>query len=139
MADQIEIEIRLQKVWSLFLQGFSQQKIAEKLHVSLKTISRDFQDLKTESMEWMDSLPEGEIQLHHKKNLESVEKVIQEFWNIYESTEDENKKLKLLNFIAEKSKLHSEMMRPNNLLQVRQDMQHELKIKKMYGSYPYQN
>ena len=139
MADQIEIEIRLQKVWSLFLQGFSQQKIAEKLHVSLKTISRDFQDLKTESMEWMDSLPEGEIQLHHKKNLESVEKVIQEFWNIYESTEDENKKLKLLNFIAEKSKLHSEMMRPNNLLKVRQDMQHELKIKKMYGSYPYQN
>jgi len=95
-----EIQIRRQKVWGLFLQGFSQQKIAKELNVSLKTISRDFQDLKTESMKWMDSLPEGEIQLHHKKNLESIEKVIQEFWDIYENTEDENKKLKLLNFIA---------------------------------------
>ena len=133
-----EIQIRQQKVWGLFLQGFSQQKIAKELNVSLKTISRDFQDLKTESMKWMDALPEGEIQLHHRKNLESIEKVIQEFWDIYENTEDENKKLKLLNFIAEKSKLHSQMMQPNNLLKVRQDVQNELRYKNIYGYYPRQ-
>ena len=138
MSKETEICLRKQQVWSLLTQGITQQQIADKLNVSLKTISRDFQELKKESIEWMNTLPDGEIQLHYKKNLESVEKVIQEFWHIYENTEDENKKLKLLNFIAEKSKLHSQMMQPNNLLKVRQDVQHELKFKNIYGYYPYQ-
>jgi len=136
---ELEIESRQNKVWSLYLQGYSQQRIAEKLDLSLKTISRDFQELKTKSIEWMDSLPEGEIQLHHKKNLETIQKVIQELWNLYENTKDEAKKQSLLNQIADKSKLHSEMITRNNLLDVRAFTQHELKIKKAFGYYPGQS
>jgi len=66
-SKESEIFIRQQKVWDLFIQGFTQQQIADKLNVSAKTISRDFQQLKKESMEWMNALPEGEIQLNHKK------------------------------------------------------------------------
>lgn len=78
-----------------------------------------------------------------KKNFEMIEKVIQELWKIYDDMEDEDEdydeKLKVLNLIAEKSKMHVEMLNPNNILKVRQDMQHELKFKKMYGCYPHQD
>lgn len=138
-SKESEIYIRKQKVWSLFMQGFTQEQIADKLNVSAKTISRDFQELKKESMEWMNALPEGEIHLHLKKNFEMIGKVIQELWKIYDDMEDVDKKVKVLNIIAEKSKMHSEMLNPNNILKVRQDMQHELKIKEMYGSYRYEH
>jgi len=39
-------EERKRKVWELVLQGFTQQQIAEKFDLSLKTISRDIQELK---------------------------------------------------------------------------------------------
>ncbi len=117
-----EIQIRQQKVWGLFLQGFSQQKIAKELNVSLKTISRDFQDLKTESMKWMDSLPDGEIQLHHKKNFEMIDRVIQELWKIFERTKAEKEKVRILNIIAQKSKLHTDMMDTKHILAVRSHM-----------------
>ena len=86
----------------------------------------------------MDSLPEGEIQLYHRKDLETVQKVIQELWNLYENTKDEAKKQSLLNQIAEKSKLHYEMIARNNLCDMRSFTQHELKIKKAHGYYPSQ-
>jgi len=135
---ELEIQARQNKVWTLFVQGYSQQKIAEKLGVSLKTISRDFQELKTTSMEWMDSLPEGEAQLCHKKNFESIQRVLEELWNLYEKTKDENKKLNILNQIADKAKLQSEMMVKNNSDDIRGQIQHELKIKNRYGQYPNQ-
>ena len=68
-----------------------------------------------------------------------IEKVIQELWKIYDDMEDDDKKVKVLNIIAEKSKMHSEMLNPNNILKVRQNMQHELKLKKMYCRYQYEN
>ena len=68
-----------------------------------------------------------------------IEKVIQELWKIYDDMEDDNEKLKVLNLIAEKSKMQTQMLNPNNILKVRQDMQHELKIKKTYGHYPHQD
>ena len=43
-----KIEERKNRVWSLLTQGFTQQQIAKKLGVSTKTISRDYQQLKTE-------------------------------------------------------------------------------------------
>jgi len=132
---ELEIESREGKVWSLFLQGYSQEKIAKKLEVSLKTISRDFKELKTKSIEWMDTLPEGEIQLYHRKNLETIQKVIQELWGLYENTKDETKKQSLLNQIAEKSKLHSEMIARDNLFDARSFTQHELTYKKVIGCY----
>jgi len=46
MSKQAEVFFRKQKIWNLITQGFTQEQIANKLKVSLKTISRDFQELK---------------------------------------------------------------------------------------------
>jgi len=52
-------EERKRRVWELVLQGFTQQQIAEKFDQSLKTISRDVQEIKKECAEWMEALPKG--------------------------------------------------------------------------------
>ena len=122
MSKESEIYIRKQKIWNLITQGFTQEQIANKLKVSLKTISRDFQELKKESIEWMNALPEGEIQLHHKKNFEMIDRVIQELWKIFERTKDEKEKIRILNIIAQKSKLHTDMMDTKHILAVRIQM-----------------
>ena len=138
-SKEMEIILRRQKVWSLHKQGFNQAEIAEKLSVSGKTISRDFQDLKSEAIEWMNALPEGEVQLHHKKSIEGVEQVIQELWKNYKSTKDESMKLRILALIADKTKMHADMISKKNVLDIRQHTQHQLKFKEKYGKYPSQN
>lgn len=119
----------------MYIQGCTQQQIAAKLSVSLKTISRDFQELKTESKEWMNNLPEGEIQLYHKRNLETIEKVNQELWKLYENAKDEDKKIKILNMISSKCKTHIDMMTSDKLWKLRSSIQGDLKIKSMFGKY----
>src|SRR3972149_2880217 len=137
-SKELEIMLRRQKVWSLHKQGFNQIEIAEKLGVSSKTISRDFQDLKSEAIEWMNALPEGEVQLHHKKSIEGVEQVIQELWKSYRNTKNEGMKLRILALIADKTKMHSEMISQKNVLGIRQHTQHQLRYKEAYGKYPNQ-
>ena len=121
-----EKEERKRKVWDLMLQGYTQQQIAEKFCVSLKTISRDFQELKKESAEWMEALPKGQIQMYHKSNFEIIEKVTQELWKLFENTEDEKLKLKVLKTIAEKCKLKGNLLDSNRLLEVRDIVHSEL-------------
>jgi len=124
-SKEIEVLLRRQKIWSLYKQGFSQVQIAEKLGVSTKTISRDFEELKNEAIEWMDALPHGEVQLHHKKSLESVEKVLRELWTQYDRTKGDNMKLKILNTIAEKTKMHADMLTTRNVLEIRKKYRYE--------------
>src|SRR3990172_5987596 len=109
-SKELEIILRRQKVWSLHKQGFNQAEIAEKLGVSSKTIYRDFQDLKSEAVEWMNTLPEGEVQLHYKKSIEGVEQVIQELWKNYKNTKNESMKLRILALIADKTKMYADMI-----------------------------
>jgi len=121
-----EKEDRKSKVWELSLQGFTQQQIAKKFDVSLKTISRDFHELKKEAAEWMETLPKGQLQMYHKSNFEIIEQVTRELWKLYEETEDEKLKLKILNTIAEKRRLMQDMMNPSKLLRVRNEVHEEL-------------
>lgn len=123
----------------MYIQGHTQQQIAEKLNVSLKTISRDFQELKAESKEWMNTLPEGEIQLHHKRNLEMLERVNQELWKIYEDTENEDTKIKILNTIAAKCKTQFDLFSSGRIWKIRGDIQNDLKIKSLFGKYQYES
>ena len=139
ISKEMEIILRRQKVWSLHKQGFNQAEIADKLGVSVKTIFRDFQDLKSEAIEWMNALPEGEVQLHHKKSIEGVEQVIQELWKNYKSTKNESMKVRILALIADKTKMHADMISQKNVLDIREHTQHQLKIKEKYGKYPSQN
>jgi len=102
MSKESEIYIRKQKVWDFLTQGFTQQQIADKLQVSLKTIFRDFQEIKKESIEWMETLPKGEIQLYYKTTFELIDTSINEMWKLFEKTEDEKLKLNILRTIIEK-------------------------------------
>lgn len=133
----LEIYLRREKVWDLYRQGFKQEQIARKLNVSPKTISRDFTALKNESIEWMETLPDGEIQLLYRTNYESIDQVIQELHKIFENTDDVYLKVKILNEIAAKKKMQSDMLDSKKLLKVREIMINERDFKSHYGRTPH--
>ena len=137
-SKELEIMHRRQNVWRMLKMGMSQEKIAERLRVSEKTISRDYQDLKSEAAEWMNTLPEGELQIHYKKSIEDVESIIRELWRIWNNTKDESMKVRILALIADKTKMNLEMIFGKKVLDVRSHIQHELRCKGMYSKYPSQ-
>jgi len=70
--------------------------------------------------------------MYYKSNFEIIDKVTKELWNLYEKTEDEKLKLKILSTIAEKRKLHSNLLDSKNLLQVRDNIHNELSPKPIF-------
>lgn len=126
MSKEAEIYLRKQKIWELFLEGLTQQQIAEKLGVSVKTVYRDFQELKNESVEWMKSLPQGEIQIQYQRTFATLDKVQQKLWDIFENTQNESLKVKILSIITKRCKMHADLMNNNHLLEVRRRVGWEL-------------
>lgn len=135
ISKELEIMHRRQNVWTMLRMGMSQEKIAERLDVSVKTISRDYQELKNEAVEWMDTLPEGELQIHYKKSIEDVESIIRELWRIWNNTKDESMKVKILALIADKTKMNLEMIFGKNVLDIRSRIKTEFFRKKMNGKF----
>ena len=133
----LEIFLRRQKVWNLYIQGFTHEQIAKKLDVNEKTVSRDLNVLKKQAIEWMETLPEGEIQLYLKKNYEYFENVIQQLLEIFENTNDDNLKVKILNDIAQKRKMQNDMLDPKRLVKIREMMIRERDFKSYYGRTPH--
>ena len=133
----LEIFLRRQKVWNLYIQGFTHEQIAKKLDVNEKTVSRDLNVLKKQAIEWMETLPDGEIQLYLKKNYEHFENVIQQLLEIFENTNDDNLKVKILNDIAQKRKMQIDMLDPKRLVKVREMMIRERDFKSYYGRTPH--
>jgi len=115
-SKELEIHLRKQKVWDLTLQGFTQEEIAGKLDVSTKTISRDAKEIKKDSIRWMDTLPRGQIQMYHRSNFETIERVIKELWQLFETTEDDKLKIKILKTISENRKIHANLMGRSDLV-----------------------
>lgn len=97
---ELEIHTRQQKLMDLLLQGFTQEQIAEKLEVSLKTIQRDITELRKGAVDWMENLPRGEYQIRFRKIFQQHDKVINELWDLYDNTDDEKLKLKILETIG---------------------------------------
>lgn len=95
-----EIFNRRQQVWYLYTQGYTQEKMAQKQGMSLRTISSDLKQLKNEAREWFDSLPGGELQVHSKSNFDSIQRIQFELWKLFETTDSENTKIKILSTIA---------------------------------------
>lgn len=138
ISKKLNVMQRRENVWTMLRMGMSQEKIAERLDVSVKTISRDYQELKNEAVEWMNTLPEGELQIHYKKSIEDVESIIRELWRIWNNTKDESMKVKILAQIADKTKMNLEMIFGKKVLDVRSHIQTELRGKKVHGKYPSQ-
>jgi len=105
-----EVFLRRKQVWHYYTQGYNQIQIAEKLKTSVKTVQRDFKNLRKESVDWFNMLRHGEIQFHHKSNYDSIQNITNELWKIYEKTEDEEKKLKILNMISRKTEISSKIL-----------------------------
>lgn len=133
----LEIYQRRQKVWSLYIQGFTQEQIAKKCDVHTRTIFRDFTALKNDSIEWMETLPEGGIQLYHRKIFEGIEDVINELYKILENTKNLDLKRRILNDIAAKNKMKSDMLDAKKFLKTREMMIHERDYKSYYGRTPH--
>ena len=133
----LEIFLRRQKVWNLYIQGFTHEQIAKKLNVNEKTVSRDLNVSKKQAIEWLETLPEGEIQLYLKKNYEHFENVIQQLLEIFENTNDDNLKVKILNDIAQKRKMQTDMLDPKRLVKIREMMIRERDFKSYYGRTPH--
>jgi len=48
--------------------------------------------------------------VHHKSNYDSMLNVSNELWKIYEKTEDDEKKLKILDLISKKTEISSKIL-----------------------------
>jgi len=114
-----EIHTRKSKILRYRSLGHTEEDIAERLCVSPKTVSRDIKELKNEAIEWLDSLPDGEIQLILKKSFENIYKVISELKKIYNRSNDDRIKIRVLDQIAQKYKMISDMMDKKDLLKLR--------------------
>jgi len=121
---ELEIQIRQQKVWDLTLQGYTQEEIGKKLDFTPKTISRDIKEIKKDSIRWMDTLPRGQIQMYHRSNFETIEKVTKELWELYDITMDLKLKVKILKTIPEIRKIHTNLMVRSDLIKL-SDTLHE--------------
>ncbi len=117
-SKELEIHLRRQKVWDLMLQGFTQEQIAEKLDVSTKTISRDAIEIKKDSIRWLDTLTRGQIQMYHRSNFETIERVSKELWQLFETTEDDKLKVKILKTISENRKTLATLMERFDLMKL---------------------
>lgn len=123
---ELEIYLRQQKVWDLMLQGFTQDQIAQELGVSTKTIARDAMEIKKDSIRWMDTLPNGQIQTYHRSNFETIEKICRELWNLYDFTVDFKLKIIILKTISEIRKTHSGLMARFDLMKLSNDLHEKL-------------
>jgi len=134
---ELEMYYRKRRIWTLYRLGHTQLQIAKKLNLSIKTVSRDFIELKQESIEWMEKFTEGDIQLVHKKNMELIEIVFNELFKIYQKTKDNEFRLKILNQIVSTTKTQTEMLDNNKILKIREVVIRENDYKKHFGRTPH--
>lgn len=123
---ELEIYTRQQKVKDLLLQGFTQEQIAEKLGVSPKTIQRDVAEIRKADVEWMENLPKGEYQIRFRKSFQQHDKVVNELWDLYDNTDDEKLKLKILETIGKMC--GTKMLDSKHLFDARDKAFHEVKM-----------
>ena len=117
-----QMYVRQQKVWDLLMQDCSQEKIAKKLGVSTKTISRDVEEIKKDSVQWMDNLHKGQLQVYYRSDLESVDKVNEELWEICRGTKDKKLKVKILSSIFGNKVIHIKMLSQSKLFELGKEL-----------------
>jgi len=108
------------------MQGFTQEDIAKEFGVSTKTISRAIHEIKKDSVRWMDTLPKGQLQIYHRANVESMEKVSVELWKLYEKTEDDDLKFKILIRIPEIRKKMSSLLEGQKVVELSETLHEKI-------------
>jgi IS30 family transposase len=85
---QVIINERRQKLWLLLTRGMRSYDIAKELKCDHSTISRDIQYLTSQSQKFLDDLAKKSLPMMYKQSIDGIREVIQEAWNIYESTDE---------------------------------------------------
>jgi len=133
---ELQMHFRKKKIWDLMMQGFSQDLIAKKLNVSPKTVSRDFKEIKKDSVQWMETFPRGQLQIYYRSDFETFDKVNSELWEIYRKTKDEKLKIKILSNISGNKVAHSKMLAQSKLMDLGEKL-HQKISPDTYHSAPW--
>jgi len=77
---------RRMRVWELLVMGYSQQKIADKVGISLRNVQRDIQWARKENEEWLEDLANKNFASIFREALEGLR---QDMARLQEMLEDE--------------------------------------------------
>jgi len=98
MSDKLKRRIKAQE---LLFSGFSIEKIAEKLEVSSKTISRDVKWIRDNNKNWLEDLAERGFAQEFRETLEGYKQDIMRLQEMQEECKDQNLRLKIIKTIAD--------------------------------------
>ncbi len=87
---------RLTQVRELIFAGYTQDKIAQKLNVSKRTIARDMKKIKISGEQWIDNLMNYDIVDKVRMTLEGFDHDRTRLEELYQKTDDDALKLKII-------------------------------------------
>ena len=91
---------RLQ-VQELLFSGYTQEKISEKLQVSLKTIGRDIKWIRRNAQNWLDDIAKTNFVNVFRETLEGYTQDIVRLYEMLEQCKDDKTKIKLIKAISD--------------------------------------
>jgi len=98
MSDKLKRRVKAQE---LLFSGYSIEKIAEKLEVSPKTISRDVKWIRDNNKNWLEDLAEKGFAQEFRETLEGYKQDIMRLQEMQEECKDQNLRLKIIKTITD--------------------------------------
>jgi len=89
------------QVQELLFSGYTQEKISEKLKVSLKTIGRDIKWIRKNAQNWLDDIAKTNFVNVFRETLEGYRQDIIRLYEMLEQCKDDNTKIKLIKAISD--------------------------------------
>jgi predicted transcriptional regulator len=116
---------RRNKVKELLARGYAQHEIANTLHISQPTISRDIHYIQKEIRKSTENYGEHLFEVY-RSNLLGLDEMIKKLWTIIDSTKSDSKeKIKAITLIRQCYKERFELVRSeSNLIQDKRHMDH---------------
>jgi len=94
---------RQKLVYTMNLQGYPNQEIAEKLNVSLSTIEKDLHEIRSQAKEWFIKVSSSGIAKSLIDAVLQIDFVQKELWKLYREETKQPIKIKLLGSIVNSS------------------------------------
>ena len=104
---------RREMIRNLLIRGYSQEKIAEKLNVSPRTIRRDVRKIREGSKYWLENLAKGEFVDNYRETLDGLKlelMALNEMLGEEQVKKDPNLRLKIIKQITETRSHYCQML-----------------------------
>ncbi len=98
MSNKLKRRVKAQE---LLFSGYSIEKIAEKLEVCPKTISRDVKWIRDNNKNWLEDLAEKGFAQEFRETLEGYKQDIMRLQEMQEECKDQNLRLKIIKTITD--------------------------------------